>query len=328
MIPQDASFSITGSAAVGTDLTLGGLSVYSLLPFYRMTLNQTLEPIPGGGADTIADWEPNGDPQCGVALQFVQKVSKFLPWANRSAEEKALLTAMGRPNVDYLFSDFNIYRVSWTGANCWTLGQRVPTQPHFTVAAFTKLESGALSGNYAFWANGATDTWSLTGQHVEPNAEGYLSAPPYTATEAGSLLFALPAVVVGWVDLSKSLNWGWFPYASPEPSSDSSPCPDPVAKKAAGFCIWHYDGGDKTYHAAAALCKAQGGRLCTRAEISAAQVAGAEWCSNNWVADRLNNTVAYTAFPMQTVNPNCGGEIGVIEATVPMTNTTGANCCR
>lgn len=105
-------------------------------------------------------------------------------------------------------------------------------------------------------------------------------------------------------------------------------CPDPNAVANFGFCIWHIPGYTKTYKQAAAACKASQARLCTRAELSAAQAAGAEWCSNGWLADRSANTTAYQGYPMQTVVNGCGSSVGVIENNAAMTEQVAANCCR
>lgn len=105
-------------------------------------------------------------------------------------------------------------------------------------------------------------------------------------------------------------------------------CPDPNAVANYGFCIWHISGYTKTFTQAAAACRAQGARLCTRAELSAAQAAGAQWCSNGWLADRSNNTTAYQGYPMQSPVAGCGSTVGVIENLAPMTDVIAANCCR
>ncbi len=123
------------------------------------------------------------------------------------------------------------------------------------------------------------------------------------------------------------------PQGSPDTAADiiaklSSACPDPTAPTDVGFCIWAYQVDDKTYQEAATLCRTQGGRLCTLAEVSAAQAAGASWCSINWVADRTDNSNAITAYPRQVASPACGNAIGVIQGIEPMTSKNGANCCR
>lgn len=105
-------------------------------------------------------------------------------------------------------------------------------------------------------------------------------------------------------------------------------CPSPSAPPTLGFCIWHVGGYDKTFLQAAAACRAQGGRLCTRAEVSAAQAGGAQWCSWGWTADRVDNSTGYISFPMQTASGGCCNLVGVCETTTAMSSAYGANCCR
>jgi len=109
-------------------------------------------------------------------------------------------------------------------------------------------------------------------------------------------------------------------------------CPgDPQAPAAYGFCIWHENNGtyySQTYREAAATCKAKGARLCTLAEVSAAQAAGAQWCAFSWVADRADNANGYQAFPMQTLVGGCGGLIGVVSDTRSFSDKIDANCCK
>jgi hypothetical protein len=109
-------------------------------------------------------------------------------------------------------------------------------------------------------------------------------------------------------------------------------CPgDATAPAKYGFCIWHEDNGatySLNYKQAAAKCASKGARLCSVAEVSAAQAAGAEWCANSWVADRANNTTAYFAYPMQRVLGGCSTEIGLQTSTLAMTSGADANCCK
>lgn len=104
-------------------------------------------------------------------------------------------------------------------------------------------------------------------------------------------------------------------------------CPDPKLQGSAGFCIWHVGEYDKKYTEAAKVCKSQGGRLCTLAEVSAAQAAGAEWCSWGWVADRVDNTNAIASFPMQSLNINGCGNKYLMTREEPIGESWGANCC-
>lgn len=204
---QSASFNVSGSGTVGGDLSIAGNSVFSLFPFYRITPNQVLKGTTTGTNDSVTGWL-FGDPSC-ASIEFVQTVNYNVPWGSRTAEEQALLTAMGRPNQQYLASSFNIYRLLWTQAGCGTLYSSTPALPYLTTAAFTRLESGAIA---EMWVTGITSAWTLTGTHLQPNYLGYQNPTPKATSGSGSILFAMPATVAGWVDLTTPLNWGWFPY--------------------------------------------------------------------------------------------------------------------
>lgn len=111
-------------------------------------------------------------------------------------------------------------------------------------------------------------------------------------------------------------------------SKIASTCPDPVAPTEFGFCIWRDDNYNYTFKEAGALCKSKGGRLCTLAELSAAQAVGADWCSLNWVADRGDNTHGYFAYPRQTAVGGCGTLVGIYQEPAQMEAKGGVNCCR
>jgi hypothetical protein len=109
-------------------------------------------------------------------------------------------------------------------------------------------------------------------------------------------------------------------------------CPDPDIVAAVGFCIWEDDTLNEkaaytmTYKQAAAKCESQGARLCSLAEVAAAQAAGASWCHHAWTSDR-SGTQAYRALPMQTTTANCGDE-GINAQEQPLDNLNGATCCK
>jgi len=110
-------------------------------------------------------------------------------------------------------------------------------------------------------------------------------------------------------------------------------CPSPYSEaiKSFGFCIWHIPKYDKNFIEAANACRSKGARLCTLAELSAAQVSGAEWCSWGWVADRskedFSNSTAKIAFPMQTIRGGCGNSL-LPTMTESVSKKFGANCCK
>lgn len=200
---QTGSFNLKGTGSVD-DLFVGGVNVLDLFPFYRMTANQELN---SASATNIDGWGVNTGQ--GMSVQYQFTVNTNVAFSARTAEEQALLTAMGRAGVQYIKSPFRVYRLSWTQAGVWTMFQHIPQLPTYTTAAFTKLESGAISGQ---WADGTKATWSLTGVHETPAANGYQHIHPITGSVTGSLLVAMPASVAGFVDLRRPINWGWFPY--------------------------------------------------------------------------------------------------------------------
>ena len=110
--------------------------------------------------------------------------------------------------------------------------------------------------------------------------------------------------------------------------SSASTCPSASAPPMLGFCVWHIGGYNKTFTQAAAACREQGGRLCTLAEVSAAQAAGAQWCSMGWTADRTSNSAGYAAYPMQTASSGCGSQVGIMTGNYSFSTAWGANCCR
>ena len=109
-------------------------------------------------------------------------------------------------------------------------------------------------------------------------------------------------------------------------------CPgDATAPTHYGFCIWHEDNGGATYthtfKQAAARCVSKGARLCTLAEVSAAQAINLQVCALSWVADRTDEATAYQVLPMQVTLGGCAGP-GVNARPVAMTDSKDAFCCK
>lgn len=205
--PQAGAINLSGNVSAA-NLFAGGTNVWDAFPFYRSSANQRL----AGTATSITSWSWNTGAGVSVALQFNVSANKV--WDLRSAEEKALLTAMGRTGVQHLAYDFNVYRISWTQECNWLFFQRMHTTGISTTAAFTKMESGSLNNSYYF--AGATTSWKLTGQYVGSTEGGYEHPHPACTSTTGSALIAMPANVHGRVDLSKPLNWGFFNYLAYE----------------------------------------------------------------------------------------------------------------
>jgi hypothetical protein len=156
-----------------------------------------------------------------------------------------------------------------------------------------------------------------------------------TALALGGGAVAYGAGVVSWVDgqtlKASDLNGNFAALDQRTTALEgAASCPDPTAIKNYGFCIWPDTNGaahyTQVFRDAAATCKAKGGRLCTLAEVSAAQAAGAEWCANSWTADRVDNSTAYVAYPNQTAA--CGGRVVVSSAEPMATFLADANCCK
>jgi hypothetical protein len=103
------------------------------------------------------------------------------------------------------------------------------------------------------------------------------------------------------------------------------------ARQSFGQCIFYLPTSGPayvyTFREAAAACLGARARLCTVAEVSAAQAAGMENCAFGWLADRTDNNTAIIGFPMQTVLPGCGGS-GVNTAVTPMVARYGTYCCK
>ncbi len=105
-------------------------------------------------------------------------------------------------------------------------------------------------------------------------------------------------------------------------------CPNPDSIEKHGFCIWHIGEYNKTFFEAAKACKTLGARLCSLNEVSAAQAAGAEWCSAGWVSNRNENgSKAFIAYPMQSNNTASCGKAFFPHSLQELNTNWGANCC-
>ncbi|MFT4925643.1 MAG: hypothetical protein ACI8WB_001736 [Phenylobacterium sp.] len=180
-------------------------------PIYRLSKNQILE----GTTGSVPDFWLSGS---GVTYTLVQKVEHQKEWADRTAEERELLTAMGREGLRYLHMEFNIWRMDWVPTDVtFTLYQRGYSSGPVTIAGMTKLLSGSTDG---FWAAGATNEWKLTGQTYMPEPYGYIHTHPVKEKDSsGSMLFALPALIAGIMPLDDARTWWTFPYLGDEQSN-------------------------------------------------------------------------------------------------------------
>jgi hypothetical protein len=105
-------------------------------------------------------------------------------------------------------------------------------------------------------------------------------------------------------------------------------------RSASGMCIFFKQAPPPNsvqyslnYNQAAAACKADGARLCTVGEMSAAQAAGLNWCAYGWLADRTTDATAYSGYPNQTASVSCGAA-GMRFLAEAMTTLRGAWCCK
>ncbi len=102
------------------------------------------------------------------------------------------------------------------------------------------------------------------------------------------------------------------------------------ARETLGQCIFIKPANGSyslTYRTAAAACLADRARLCTYAELSAAHAAGMNVCNLGWLADRVNESVAYIAYPFQTTIPGACNA-GTNLQSRPMTDFLAAFCCK
>lgn len=96
-----------------------------------------------------------------------------------------------------------------------------------------------------------------------------------------------------------------------------------------GKCWIYLSGYTRTYFEAARDCKNQGAHLCSLAEMSGLQAAGAERCGYGWVADRSDlNGAGWVSYPMQHADPNCGNSNGLHTWARSFGIPSGANCCK
>ena len=158
------------------------------MPFYRMTKNQRLL---GTNGSVPEHWSSGS----GITYTLVETVRGNIPWADRTALEKEVLTAMGCAGTRYLWQDFKVWRMAWSSNSpTYTMYQQMPSHVTSTAIAVCKVESGSISGH---WAEGATTEWKITGQVYGRGVHMYTHCHPIKGSVSGSLLFALPCVIAG-----------------------------------------------------------------------------------------------------------------------------------
>ena len=236
-------------------------------------------------------------------------------------QQGRLLDDAGEPiDGGALVFKFALYASATGGTELWSEEQSItPDQGYFSarIGETTAFPSTLFDGSKGTLFLGVT-----VGSDSEMTPRQQLTSTPFS-------LLSLNAVHATSADSASEATGGLNTRINALETRDS--CPDPTARAKWGFCIWLEDPGtpgyNTNYRGAATACKDKGARLCTLAEVSAAQAAGAEWCSWGWVADRTNDTTAYVAFPMQVTAVGCGNA-GVVTGTPAMTAQYNANCCK
>jgi hypothetical protein len=250
---------------------------------------------------------------CGIAVLHAA-AGPATPVPVSLTQQGRILDATGAPISSKLAIVFTVYDDATASAAAdvlWTETQNLTLDDGYFSA-----QLGAVAAN-AFPAGTFDGSVRYLGVKVGSDAEmtprQAITSVPY-ALQAGSAAAASGALDTRIAALEKQLS-----------------CPDATAPGKYGFCIFEVGGGayTYTYQAAAATCAAQGARLCTLAELSAAQAAGAQWCDYGWVADRVDNANGYRAYPMQqALGGGCGNAIGVLQFETVFTAGADANCCK
>jgi hypothetical protein len=160
--------------------------------------------IPFSNSYSIGGW---------TTIEKIQTVNTDVLWADRTAEEKELLTLMGKSGVQHFSPNFDIVKVSWTareGHNLpWVSANNLRKDSYVTNGAFVKHLSGAVP--YGWYCGGLTNNgkWQLCGTHSRGSSLTYINTHPYSHSDdgAGSVLIALPCVVDRYVDLKDPTQW-------------------------------------------------------------------------------------------------------------------------
>lgn len=194
---DSAAQAAAGSAAQAATIASG-------MPIIRLTKNQALI---GSSGSAPTGWTAH--PSC--TLTNICNVGSGSP-NDRHPIAQELLNYIGINNIVNFGLGFNIWRISWPAGTSFLMYQFLNlSNALMTVAAYTKLESGQVGG---CWAEGATNTWKLTGQQAFGGMmhQYWMLHPTPVNGGAGSLLFALPAAVTGKLNLSSPQQWALYPY--------------------------------------------------------------------------------------------------------------------
>jgi hypothetical protein len=180
----------------------------------HMPQNQIVMQSPAGSAtQPFVGWSAAYQT---VSTEFV--VQTGTPYANRSAEQKEILTAMERQQTHFVPS-FYVYRVtvpSGREGNYACAYHTVRTNPGVwtTTGAFLKRISGNMPTHA--WTTGydtSAGGWQLCGMHYGAGGTGYTHNHPYGAAGNSACVFlaAMPMTLWGRIDMSRGLNWWAMP---------------------------------------------------------------------------------------------------------------------
>jgi len=266
-----------------------------------------------------------------VGLARTPSASAAVPTVPQTLTEQGRLLDNTNTPIDgvALSFSFSLYTTATAGTAIWTEKQTItPDQGYFSamlgeVAPFpATIFDGSQPALYLGITIG-TDTEMAPRQAVTSVPFAMLSLNSLSATHASTADSATNATNA--TTATGALNTRIAALEA------QLACPgDTTAPTKYGFCIWHEDGGatyTHTYTQAAALCASKGARLCTLAEVSAAQAAGDTWCAYSWVAVRASNTTGYETLPLQIDTAGCG-VAGLNTGTVAFTTPYDAACCK
>jgi hypothetical protein len=153
-------------------------------------------------------------------------VTNGIAWGSRSADEQAILTAIGKANWQHFGITFKVARITFpSGREGSYMGPYTVMQyrgeDELTTAAWCKMVSGNAPTNYFF--NGLTNSdtsWKFCGTHMGGNysSGGYGHPHAYGASGDSACVVdvALPAIVDGYFPITSdtAINQAWWMFAS------------------------------------------------------------------------------------------------------------------
>lgn len=180
-------------------------------PFYRVTKNVTLEP--NADSSKPIGWSTGTNPD----YKLLYTVKNNVPWEDRTADEKELLTALGHEGARYISKAFNVWEATLHKSDTSAYGLLFffSSAVLMTEMCMSKRVSGDYEG--AFMTQGLENKWKLTGQNWSKGDMGYGIAHlcPYIdskmTTETSVIHFALPQLVAGKYPLD-SEQLGIIPF--------------------------------------------------------------------------------------------------------------------